>query len=138
MRKANGVELIASGYILLRHIHSLLRQEHALKGDLADLGNLQFGHIRITCGNGFATSLANLVLPEFYELHPGVTYTVAVEPGDEVMRSIAEDQADIGLTFNPPPHPAIETVSSRSEEHTSEIQSLMRNSYTVFCLTKKK
>src|SRR3546814_4175465 len=27
--------------------------------------------------------------------------------------------------------------SSRSEEHTSELQSLMRNSYAVFCLKKK-
>src|SRR3546814_9613202 len=27
---------------------------------------------------------------------------------------------------------------ARSEEHTSELQSLMRNSYAVFCLTKKK
>src|SRR3546814_10231761 len=29
-------------------------------------------------------------------------------------------------------------VRPRSEEHTSELQSLMRNSYAVFCLTKKK
>src|SRR3546814_6498222 len=29
-------------------------------------------------------------------------------------------------------------VGVRSEEHTSELQSLMRNSYAVFCLTKKK
>src|SRR3546814_5595205 len=28
--------------------------------------------------------------------------------------------------------------NERSEEHTSELQSLMRNSYAVFCLTKKK
>src|SRR3546814_6043403 len=27
---------------------------------------------------------------------------------------------------------------SRSEEHTSELQSLMRTSYAVFCLKKKK
>src|SRR3546814_5310520 len=27
---------------------------------------------------------------------------------------------------------------ARSEEHTSELQSLMRNSYAVFCLKKKK
>src|SRR3546814_2802407 len=26
---------------------------------------------------------------------------------------------------------------NRSEEHTSELQSIMRNSYAVFCLTKK-
>src|SRR3546814_7071283 len=29
-------------------------------------------------------------------------------------------------------------VAERSEEHTSELQSLMRNSYAVFCLKKKK
>src|SRR3546814_8952446 len=29
-------------------------------------------------------------------------------------------------------------VALRSEEHTSELQSLMRNSYAVFCLKKKK
>src|SRR3546814_3878991 len=28
------------------------------------------------------------------------------------------------------------TSASRSEEHTSELQSLMRNSYAVFCLKK--
>src|SRR3546814_2794393 len=28
--------------------------------------------------------------------------------------------------------------NGRSEEHTSELQSLMRNSYAVFCLTKQK
>src|SRR3546814_1596694 len=28
--------------------------------------------------------------------------------------------------------------AKRSEEHTSELQSLMRNSYAVFCLKKKK
>src|SRR3546814_4574726 len=29
------------------------------------------------------------------------------------------------------------TAAGRSEEHTSELQSLMRISYAVFCLTKK-
>src|SRR3546814_5715307 len=29
-------------------------------------------------------------------------------------------------------------IDSRSEEHTSELQSLMRISYAVFCLKKKK
>src|SRR3546814_2426152 len=30
------------------------------------------------------------------------------------------------------------TMAARSEEHTSELQSLMRISYAVFCLKKKK
>src|SRR3546814_2389582 len=36
------------------------------------------------------------------------------------------------------PHPAALRASTRSEEHTSELQSLMRTSYAVFCLKKKK
>src|SRR3546814_7576983 len=34
--------------------------------------------------------------------------------------------------------PRLCRVSRRSEEHTSELQSLMRISYAVFCLKKKK
>src|SRR3546814_3081078 len=47
-------------------------------------------------------------------------------------------------THRPSDHPAREQVDHRSnieprsEEHTSELQSLMRISYAVFCLKKKK
>src|SRR3546814_8451432 len=34
--------------------------------------------------------------------------------------------------------PKVRQVQTRSEEHTSELQSLMRISYAVFCLKKKK
>src|SRR3546814_4079228 len=34
--------------------------------------------------------------------------------------------------------PFRDTIKPRSEEHTSELQSLMRNSYAVYCLQKKK
>src|SRR3546814_2287030 len=33
---------------------------------------------------------------------------------------------------------SLRVLALRSEEHTSELQSLMRNSYAVFCLKKKK
>src|SRR3546814_7226078 len=44
-------------------------------------------------------------------------------------RSLAPDRAAI--------QHASEDRAHRSEEHTSELQSLMRISYAVFCLTKK-
>src|SRR3546814_8387077 len=38
-----------------------------------------------------------------------------------------------------PRHPGtMPRAIGRSEEHTSELQSLMHNSYAVFCLNKKK
>src|SRR3546814_4049207 len=35
-------------------------------------------------------------------------------------------------------HCALDDAAFRSEEHTSELQSLMRISYAVFCVKKKK
>src|SRR3546814_3150187 len=44
-----------------------------------------------------------------------------------------------GVAFAPPISEGRRACkSSRSEEHTSELQSLMRISYAVFCLKKKK
>src|SRR3546814_5480411 len=47
-----------------------------------------------------------------------------------------------GLVFHPPPRQRkgtapVRSAVLRSEEHTSELQSLMRISYAVFCLKKK-
>src|SRR3546814_10464706 len=42
--------------------------------------------------------------------------------------NVLEQQVDL---------PAQKIVQGRSEEHTSELQSLMRNSYAVFCLKQK-
>src|SRR3546814_7545832 len=41
-------------------------------------------------------------------------------------------------SFSPPTPASGEPWGFRSEEHTSELQSLMRISYAVFCLKKKK
>src|SRR3546814_8002860 len=46
-------------------------------------------------------------------------------------------QAQIGATHRKPSF-LVADIRRRSEEHTSELQSLMRTSYAVFCLKKKK
>src|SRR3546814_1028810 len=53
--------------------------------------------------------------------HVAATITVATNGADR----LADLQVRVGL-------------NDRSEEHTSELQSLMRISYAVFCLKKKK
>src|SRR3546814_7852480 len=54
---------------------------------------------------------------------PWARYDYALRPGWPLVRYGIEQQAEI---------------VRRSEEHTSELQSLMRISYAVFCLKKKK
>src|SRR3546814_3690888 len=53
------------------------------------------------------------------------TFTTPSEPAESRTRPSGEKASD-------------QTGPRRSEEHTSELQSLMRNSYAVFCLKKKK
>src|SRR3546814_3446106 len=45
---------------------------------------------------------------------------------------------DVGTEFSMSAQPFTGFKIERSEEHTSELQSLMRISYAVFCLKKKK
>src|SRR3546814_1895842 len=41
------------------------------------------------------------------------------------------------VQFGRPDAVCVRSLGGRSEEHTSELQSLMRTSYAVFCLKKK-
>src|SRR3546814_5039448 len=51
---------------------------------------------------------------------------------------LAPRKAMRGIRISPrrPSGPALSSGAPRSEEHTSELQSLMRSSYAVFCLQK--
>src|SRR3546814_2407194 len=60
----------------------------------------------------------------------------AFEPGDaRLRRDVGRAAAIVGLAAFADPHHG--EIERRSEEHTSELQSLMRISYAVFCLKKK-
>src|SRR3546814_6299614 len=78
--------------------------------------------------------------------------TCSTSAGDTLLRSSTDRKTSAprsqgGTFLRPPPKsptavrqaPTTRTSSiRRSEEHTSELQSLMRISYAVFCLKKKK
>src|SRR3546814_4168309 len=55
-------------------------------------------------------------------------------------KTLARELARRNVTLNTVCPGPTETplFAARSEEHTSELQSLMRSSYAVFCLKKKK
>src|SRR3546814_9768127 len=87
------------------------------------------------------TTLFRSIDGEFCSGTGGVELAV-VEPatGQEIGRYQAASQGDIEQAINCA-HRAFsswcKTGTTRSEEHTSELQSLMRRSYAVFCLKKK-
>src|SRR3546814_2383402 len=72
-----------------------------------------------------------LAPPELREIHPLGKSPVLEEDG----LVLAESGAIIEYLTRK--HDQAHRLSPRSEEHTSELQSLMRSSYAVFCLKKK-
>src|SRR3546814_1982412 len=73
--------------------------------------------------------LISLPAVEARAVHDRVTAmakVLAVEEGEQ--RTLDQLRADV----------VADLLIDRSEEHTSELQSLMRSSYAVFCLKKKK
>src|SRR3546814_6998558 len=76
---------------------------------------------------------------------PRSTRTDTLFPYTTLFRSPGADAAvdkalriDSTVMLVDDPVKRVDNMTMRSEEHTSELQSLMRISYAVFCLKKKK
>src|SRR3546814_9426485 len=95
-----------------------------------DLTNqqLQYGYVSptaqttTTIANAGKSRIAGVEVESFMQLVPGLTWAVSYSYLDTKLIKAEDRSADV----------------ERSEEHTSELQSLMRISYAVFCLKKKK
>src|SRR3546814_3253580 len=69
---------------------------------------------------------------ELHEIIEGIRDEVIAENGWQWREGCTEDEEDAGIDLND----TLARETLRSEEHTSELQSLMRISYDVFCLKK--
>src|SRR3546814_9955727 len=70
--------------------------------------------------------------------HPAEIVVVPVDPG-VVMQAVARLQLCAGqVDGGDPAVLVVDRAHQSSEEHTSELQSLMHLTYAVFCLKKKK
>src|SRR3546814_2076954 len=76
-------------------------------------------------------SVASILDGELFRLTVGGSFVVMA------LWTLVPDKLDDQDEANPCRFGAFLTTTIRSEEHTSELQSIMRISYAVFCLKKK-
>src|SRR3546814_2364087 len=86
-------------------------QKPAMVASFADGTKISFEQSVVANGTGFRVAKRGMLGPDFSNGDPGAPLI----PIEETIHAFTE----------------------RSEEHTSELQSLMRISYAVFCLKKK-
>src|SRR3546814_4262034 len=82
------------------------------------------GFIRVCANISAITQFLPQDIKSFSSAYPNIHVDLEEQVTPAIIKSIAENAVDVGIF--------------RSEEHTSELQSLMRISYAVFCLKKKK
>src|SRR3546814_10856083 len=66
------------------------------------------------------------------DIVPGFAAITVERPVGPDAPALCDQRTDVGVAGQEP-----QQFAQRSEEHTSELQSLMRISYAVFCLKKK-
>lgn len=112
-RRGRGVSLTEAG----KQVLEFHREQEAHLGDL--LGRLQSlremrtGHVSLVLGEGFITDILNGPLTRFCKDHPGVKISLDSAGTNEVIRKVLEDDAEIGLVYNPPSHPKLVSRSIR-------------------------
>src|SRR3546814_9323951 len=114
-------------------------------------GTLKFSEVTVDEGTGSVVLRATFPNPQG-KLLPGMFVHAQLQSGlrpDAILvpqQAVSRDPSGQALVWvvgedgiaNPRKVQTLRTVgNTRSEEHTSELQSLMRTSYAVFCFTKK-
>lgn len=111
-RLPRGVALTEAGRIVAEHAERQADDAAALAERLGRLRGVQAGQVRLCCGGGFLTDLADNALAGFAAAHPGVTYQVTLGGTDRILAAVAQGEADLGLAYNPPAHPALHSLAS--------------------------
>src|SRR3546814_4807766 len=86
--------------------------------------------------------IAGQPVEQLHQLLAGLELVLDVAPLGRLVGKLGEEARALGLAEACRAHELVARAGRscllRSEEHTSELQSLMRISYAVFCLKKKK
>lgn len=82
------------------HQADMLTKVEALRG-------LRRGHVTVVTGEGFIDDLIQSALRHFRESHPQISVAIDITGTSEILRRVGEDEAELGLVYNPPADPRI-------------------------------
>ena len=108
-RRARGVVATEAAQVLLEYQRGCAAQQEQLIAGLQELRGLQRGTMNLCVTEGFSDCLMDNVLNDFSSDYPMLNINVMQLSASEVVTAIVNDEAHIGLTFNPPADPQIRT-----------------------------
>jgi DNA-binding transcriptional LysR family regulator len=106
-RHAQGMRLTLAGEIFAQHARTTLREFERVRSDIDDVRGLKRGNVRIAAVEGVVSNFLFTAIAEFGTQYPNVTFDVNVAGTAAILDSIARDEAELGIAFNPVPHPDV-------------------------------
>ncbi|MDQ1077528.1 LysR family transcriptional regulator [Pseudoroseomonas cervicalis] len=106
-RLPRGVQPTEAGRAVAEHARAQEEATAALRERLHRLRGGAEGTVRLCCGDGFLPGLLEEGLAGFAAAHPGLRFVLLHGGTDRVLEAVAEGEAELGLAYNPPAHPAL-------------------------------
>ncbi|QDG77240.1 LysR family transcriptional regulator [Labrenzia sp. PHM005] len=113
-RHAEGVELTTAGAVVLEHCRKTIFDYEKILHVVADIREMRAGHIDIASLDSVALSLLPSAIDQFARDYPDITYTIRTAQPDEIVRAVAEGEADIGISFSNDLHPGVRLQTEKS------------------------
>ena len=101
-RHGRGVRATDAGQMLVDYYRQHTSHQDDVFNKIQEIRGLARGHIDIVLGEGFVSDLMAAPLQQFWKRYPELTVTLGLAGTNDVLRRVAEDEAHIGLVYNPP------------------------------------
>jgi len=110
-RLARGIRPTEAGRMLIDYHAQQNIARTDVMAKIQELNALTRGSIQVVIGEGFIDDLLSGPLQDFCRDHPGLTLSIDVLATNGIIRAITEDEAQIGLVFNPPFDERLSTIA---------------------------
>lgn len=111
-RMPRRLRLTATGEVLIAHVRETLKGHQRVEAQIEALKGLARGEATIATMNGLAAGPLPRFLSSILDRHPRVHVRVRVLPLDQMANAVLTGEADMALTYNPPPSPGLRIVAS--------------------------
>lgn len=126
-RHSSGVRPTDAGQAFARQARATIRDFERLHSEIDDLQQLRRGTVRIVC---VWAAVANLLYPavaEFLRQYPGIAFDLQVRGGASVVSSLIDEECDLAIGFEPPPHVDVQWIHSLQDP----IVAIMRSDHPL-------